>query len=60
MQAVAYSNIFGRPLLQKTEAVIRRYSLEKVFLANSQNSQENTCAKISFLIKLEALGLQLY
>ena len=26
----------------------------------SQNSQENICAKVSFLIKLQALGLQLY
>ena len=25
-----------------------------------QNSQENTCAGISFLIKLQACGLQLY
>ena len=26
----------------------------------SQNSQENTCAGASFLIKLQAIGLQLY
>ena len=26
----------------------------------SQNSQENTCAGASFLIKLRAIGLQLY
>ena len=32
----------------------------KVFLEISQNSQENTCARVSFLIiKLQA-GLQLY
>ena len=33
---------------------------EKVFLEISQKSQENTCARISFLIKLQVLGLQLY
>ena len=38
------------------EAVVRRCSVEKVFLEISQNSQENTCARVSFLIKL----LQLY
>ena len=30
------------------------------FLEISQKSQENTCARISFLIKLQVLGLQLY
>ena len=29
---------------------------EKLFLKISQNLQENTCARISFLIKLQALG----
>ena len=33
---------------------------KKVFLEISQNSQENTCARVSFLIKLHASGLQLY
>ena len=32
----------------------------KVFLEISQNSQENTCARVFFLIKLQASGLQLY
>ena len=32
-------------------------SVKKVFLEISQNSQENTCARVSFLIKLQALGL---
>ena len=27
---------------------------KKVFLEISQNSQENTCARVSFLIKLQA------
>ena len=40
--------------LTDAEAVIRRCSVKKVFLEISQNSQENTCAKVSFLIKLHA------
>ena len=31
-----------------SEAVTRRCSVEKVFLKISQNSQENTCARVSF------------
>ena len=30
-----------------------------MFLEISQNIQENTCAKVSFLIKLQASGLQI-
>ena len=40
--------------LQYREAVTRRCSVKKVFLDISQNSQENTCARASFLIKLQA------
>ena len=36
------------------EAVIQTCSVKKVFLEISQNSQENTCARVSFLIKLQA------
>ena len=35
------------------EAVARRCSVKKVFLDISQNSQESTCARVSFLIKLQ-------
>ena len=35
-----------------TEAVVRRCSVKKVYLEISQNSQENTCVRFSFLIKL--------
>ena len=42
------------------EAVVQRCSVKKVFLEISQNSQENTCARVSFLIKLQGSGLQLY
>ena len=36
------------------EAIVRKCSVKKVFLKISQNSQENTCARLSFLIKLQA------
>ena len=42
------------------EAVARRCSVKKVFLKISQNSEKNTCARASFLIKLQARGQQLY
>ena len=40
--------------LQEAEAVAQRCSVKKMFLEISQNSQENTCARVSFLIKLQA------
>ena len=39
---------------QDKEAVAQRCSIKKVFLKILQNSQENTCARASFLIKLQA------
>ena len=39
------------------EALIRRCSGKKVFLEISQNSQENTCARDPFLIKLQAKAI---
>ena len=44
----------------KLEVVVLRGSVKKVFLEMSQNSQENTSARASFLLKLQASGLQLY
>ena len=38
-----------------TKAVTQMCSAKKVFLKLSQNSQENTCARVSFLVKLQAL-----
>ena len=37
-----------------TKAVAPKVFCKKVFLEISQNSQENTCARASFLIKLQA------
>ena len=42
------------------EAVVWRHFAKKVFLKISQNSQENICARVSFLIKLKALGCRLW
>ena len=42
-----------------TEAVAHRCSEKKLFLRISQNFQASTCARVSFLIKLQALGLNL-
>ena len=36
-----------------TEAVARRCSVKKVLLKILQNSQKNTCARVSFLMKLQ-------
>ena len=33
---------------------------KKLFLEILQKSQEDTCARVSFLTKLQALGLQFY
>ena len=49
-----FSNLFRQK--QPTEA----FFIKKVFLEISQNSQENICARVSFLIKLQVSGLQLY
>ena len=43
-----------------SEAVAQTCSVKNVFLETSENSQENTCARISFLIELQTLGLQLF
>ena len=42
------------------EAVAQRCSVKNVVLEISQNSQENTSARVPFLMKLQAQGLQIY
>ena len=44
---------------KKTEAVVQMCTVKKVFLKILRNSQENNRAKASFLIHLQAWGLQL-
>ena len=41
------------------EVIFQRRSVKKVFLEISQNPQENTCGRVSFLIKLQAIQLYL-
>ena len=47
-------------LVALSEAANGGALLENMFLQVLQNLQENTCARASFLIKLQALDLQLY
>ena len=46
------AELMKRPPSQET--VIKMFSVKKVFLKISQDSQKNTCARVSFLIKLKA------
>ena len=48
-----FSKVAGKT---KAEAVVQRCSVKKVFLKISQNSQENTCADVSFLQPFIKLG----
>ena len=41
-----------------TEAVVQRSSVKKVFLEISQNSHEKTCARVSFLTKLQLFSCE--
>ena len=43
-----------RILYETSEPVTQKCSVKKVFFEISQNSQENTCARVSFLINLQA------
>ena len=47
----SYKDNYYTRILVTTEAVAKRFSAKKVFLDISQNSQESTCARVSFLIK---------
>ena len=46
--------IIGFTIFHLSEAATRSVPLEKMSLEISQNSQGNTCAKVSFLMKLQA------
>ena len=45
---LAFINTWLRVIVQFIEAVVQRCSVKNVFLEISQNSQENTCARVSF------------
>ena len=42
--------------IRMSEAVTRSCSVKKMFSEISQNPQESTCARVSFLIKLQTSG----
>ena len=46
----------GAFLFFPAEAIVQSCSVKKVFLEIAQNSKENTCTRVSFLIKLQASG----
>ena len=50
----------GVILVIYSEAATRGVLEKKVFLKISQNSQENTRTRVSFLVKLQASGSQFY
>ena len=47
-------------MLSPSESVVQKCSVKKVFLEISQNSQDNICARVSFLIKLEGTSVFLW
>ena len=51
--SINFCNIIGFTIFHLSEAATVGVLLEKVFLEISQISQENTCGKVSFLIKLQ-------
>ena len=51
-----YKEMIDSILCIQTKTVVQRSSLKKVFLKISQNSLENACLRVSFLIKLQASG----
>ena len=48
----------SRIVLRYSNAVTQRCSVKEVILKISQNSQKNTCARVSFLTKLQGSGLR--
>ena len=55
--SIRHLNLHKNSKLPLTEAVAQKCFVKKVFLKISQNSQENTYARVSFLIRLQASGL---
>ena len=60
MEKLSELLIYAVNLVLGTEEAARSVLWKKMFLEISHNSQENTCAKVSFLIKLQPPGLQRY
>ena len=51
------TNRYSSSNTSDVEAVVLRSPIKKVFLKNSENSQEKTCVRVSLLIKLQVSGL---
>ena len=49
-----FEHYMGIEPMLLSEAVVRRCSVKKLFLKIPQHLQENICARVSFLIKLQA------
>ena len=57
---IVFQNVSGQIILsnsQESKAVTQRCSVKNVFLEISQYLQENTCARVYFLIKFTKLQL---
>ena len=62
-EVVLVKLIINNQIITSSEAAVQRCSVKMVFLKISQNSQENTCTRVYFLIKKTltvTLSLQLY
>ena len=53
LESLDLKNIYFENIWKQPEAVGRSCSVKKVLLQISQNAQENTCARVSFLITLQ-------
>ena len=58
-EIVNTSQVACAETVNQPQAVAQSCSVKKVFLKILQNSQENTCARVSFLIKLQTLKTDL-
>ena len=56
--SITWTILFGAPFYRYLTII--GVLCKKVFLEISQNSQENTCARVSFSIKLQAFSCEFY
>ena len=54
LQLISMFSRIQQQLVHNTESVAHSSSVKKVFLRISHNSHKNTCAEVSFFIKLQA------
>ena len=51
---ICWEKTIKKSSLLLIDAVAQRYSVKEMFFEISQNALENTCARVSFLIKMQA------